>query len=98
MSKRAESGIHCLIVVGIVAALASHTVGAQSVFDSGINSFVAWALAIATPVAVLIVMGLGGAALIGKVSWPWVVGGLVGIGILFGAEQIVGWVRSLFGV
>ena len=56
MSKRAESGIHCLIVVGIVAALASHTVGAQSVFDSGINSFVAWALAIATPVAVLFVM------------------------------------------
>ena len=85
-----------LSTIGVLAAQAAHA--QQSVFDSGINAFVTWAFAFATPVAVLIVMGLGVAALVGKLSWLWVIGGLVGIGIVFGAEQIVGWIRSLFGV
>ena len=70
----------------------------QSVFDTGANAFVTWALAFATPVAVLIVIGVGAAAAIGKISWAWVIGGIVGIAVIFGSEQIVTWIRGLFGV
>jgi type IV secretory pathway VirB2 component (pilin) len=57
-----------------------------------------FALTIATPIAVLIVIGLSIAAAVGKISWGWVIGAIVGIAAIFGAPQIVAWIRSLFGV
>lgn len=69
-----------------------------SPFDTGATSLVNFALTIATPVAVLIVIGLSIAAAVGKVSWGWVIGAIVGIAAIFGAPQIVAWIRSLFGV
>lgn len=71
---------------------------AQSVFDTGATSLVAWGLTIATPIAVLVVIGAGIAASVGKISWGWVIGGVVGIAAVFGSQQIVTWIRSLFGV
>ncbi|HEY6641065.1 TrbC/VirB2 family protein [Povalibacter sp.] len=98
MAKRLEVVASSRLSVAVAGMLVSPMLAAQSVFDTGVNAVVAWAFVIATPVAVLIVMALGGAALVGKVSWSWAIGGLIGIGILFGSEQIVGWIRSLFGV
>jgi type IV secretory pathway VirB2 component (pilin) len=69
-----------------------------SPFDTGANSLVTFALTIATPIAVLIVIGLAIAAAVGKISWGWVIGALVGIAAIFGAPQIVAWIRTLFGV
>lgn len=69
-----------------------------SPFDTGATSLVNFALTIATPVAVLIVIGLSIAAAVGKISWGWVIGAIVGIAAIFGAPQIVAWIRSLFGV
>lgn len=69
-----------------------------SPFQTGADSFVTNFLAIATPVAIIFVMALGIGALIGRVSWGWPVAALVGIGILFGAPQIVTWVRGMFAV
>jgi len=69
-----------------------------SPFDTGATSLVNFALTIATPVAVLIVIGLSIAAAVGKVSWGWVIGAIIGIAAIFGAPQIVAWIRSLFGV
>jgi type IV secretion system protein VirB2 len=69
-----------------------------SPFDTGANSLVDFALTIATPIAVLIVIGLAIAAAVGKVSWGWVIGAIVGIAAIFGAPQIVAWIRSMFGV
>ena len=69
-----------------------------SPFDTGANSLVTFALTIATPIAVLIVIGLAIAAAVGKISWGWVIGALVGIAAIFGAPQIVAWIRALFGV
>lgn len=86
----------------IVAAwmLTSHGIAdaQQSVFDTGANALVAWGLTIATPIAILIVIGAGAAAAIGKISWGWVIGGIIGIAVIFGSEQIVTWIRGLFGV
>ncbi len=97
MRTRIGPGLRLLLLIG-GGILAAPAVLAQAVFDTGINSFVAWALTIATPVAVLIVIVAGGAAAIGKISWGWVIGGLIGIAAIFGSEQIVTWIRSLFGV
>ncbi|MDY0068001.1 MAG: TrbC/VirB2 family protein [Steroidobacteraceae bacterium] len=69
-----------------------------SPFDTGANSLVDFALTIATPIAVLIVIALAIAAAVGRISWGWVIGALVGIAAIFGAPQIVEWIRALFGV
>lgn len=69
-----------------------------SPFDTGANSLVDFALTIATPIAILLVIALAIAAAVGRVSWGWVIGAIVGIAAIFGAPQIVAWIRSLFGV
>jgi type IV secretion system protein VirB2 len=70
----------------------------QSPFDTGANSMVDFALGIATPIAILVVIGAAIAAAVGRISWGWVVGLLVGIAAIFGSPQIVAWIRGMFGV
>jgi type IV secretion system protein VirB2 len=89
LSKRLAIVVSCS--AGLVLAQASP-------FDTGANSLVTFALTIATPVAVLIVIALAIAAAVGRISWGWVIGAVVGIAAIFGAPQIVAWIRSLFGV
>lgn len=69
-----------------------------SPFDTGASSLVNFALTIATPIAILIVIGLAIAAAVGRISWGWVIGAIVGIAAIFGSPQIVAWIRSMFGV
>jgi type IV secretory pathway VirB2 component (pilin) len=69
-----------------------------SPFETGADSLVDFALVIATPIAVLIVIGLAIAAAVGKVSWGWVIGAIIGIAAIFGAPQIVDWIKGMFGV
>lgn len=69
-----------------------------SPFDTGADSLVGWALAIAVPIAALIVIGLGVAAAIGRISWGLAIGAIIGIATIFGAPQIVAWIQGLFGV
>jgi type IV secretory pathway VirB2 component (pilin) len=71
---------------------------AASPFQTGANSLVTNAIAIATPFAVLAIMVLAVVAMSGRISWGWPVGAVVGICVLFGAQQIVTWARGLFGV
>ena len=85
--------------IGVLSALVPTLAFAQaSPFDTGANSLVDFALTIATPIAILIVIGLAIAAAVGRISWGWVIGALVGIAAIFGAPQIVAWIRALFGV
>jgi type IV secretion system protein VirB2 len=87
--------IHCaatgLLLLGSCIACASP-------FQTGADSLVTELIAIATPIAILLVMGLGIAAATGRISWGWPLLVLLGIGIVFGAPQIVAWGRALFGV
>jgi type IV secretory pathway VirB2 component (pilin) len=71
---------------------------AGSPFQTGANSLVTFAQTIGTPIAALIIIGLAIAAAVGKMSWGWVIGALVGIAAIFGAPTIVSWIRSMFGV
>jgi len=69
-----------------------------SPFSTGATSFQTNFLTIMTPIAVVAVMGLGAAALFGRISWGWAIGGVAGIVLVFGAPQIVTWVRGMFSV
>jgi len=51
-----------------------------------------------TPIAVILIMVLGGMAMANRMSWGWCMGAILGIAIAFGAPQIVTWVRGMFGV
>ena len=67
-------------------------------FATGATALQSNLLTILAPVAVIAVMALGVAAWFNRISWGWMVGGVAGIVLVFGASQVVSWVRGLFGV
>ncbi len=67
-------------------------------FATGATALQTNLLTILAPVAVIAVMALGVAAWFNRISWGWMVGGVAGIVLVFGASQVVTWVRGLFGV
>jgi type IV secretion system protein VirB2 len=69
-----------------------------SPFMTGATALQTNLLAWLTPVAIILVMVLGGMAMANRMSWGWCVGAILGIAIGFGAPQIVTWVRGMFGV
>jgi type IV secretory pathway VirB2 component (pilin) len=93
--RLARPGFLAGVLVTPTAVLAQ---AAGSPFETGANSLVTFAQTIGTPIAALAVIGLAIAAAVGKVSWGWVVGAIVGIAALFGAPTIVSWIRTMFGV
>lgn len=81
-----------------ILVLPSIAFAQASPFDTGASSLVSFALTIATPIAILIVIGLAIAAAVGRIAWGWVIGAIIGIAAIFGSPQIVAWIRSMFGV
>ncbi|MFZ0501355.1 MAG: TrbC/VirB2 family protein [Steroidobacteraceae bacterium] len=69
-----------------------------SPFLTGATALESNILAWLTPVAIILVMVLGGMAMANRISWGWCIGAILGIAIAFGAPQIVSWVRGMFGV
>jgi type IV secretion system protein VirB2 len=69
-----------------------------SPFLTGANSLVTNFVAWATPIAILVVMGIAAFWMAGRITAGSAIGAVVGIAVLFGAPQIVTWVRGMFGV
>jgi type IV secretion system protein VirB2 len=69
-----------------------------SPFMTGATALQVNILAWLTPVAIILVMVLGGMAMANRISWGWCLAAILGIAIAFGAPQIVTWVRGMFGV
>jgi type IV secretion system protein VirB2 len=69
-----------------------------SPFMTGATALQTNILAWLTPVAIILVMVLGGMAMANRISWGWCIAAIMGIAISFGAPQIVTWVRGMFGV
>jgi type IV secretion system protein VirB2 len=69
-----------------------------SPFLTGASSLQTNILAWLTPIAIILIMVLGGMAMANRMSWGWCIGAILGIAISFGAPQIVAWVRGMFGV
>jgi len=90
----ARPGIAALLVLGLPALCWAQA----SPFMTGATSLQSNILAWLTPVAIILVMVLGGMAMANRMSWGWCIGAILGIAIAFGAPQIVTWVRGMFGV
>ena len=69
-----------------------------SPFMTGATALQTNILAWLTPVAIILIMVLGAMAMANRISWGWCIAAILGIAISFGAPQIVGWVRGMFGV
>jgi type IV secretion system protein VirB2 len=69
-----------------------------SPFQTGATALQTNLLTIMTPVAIILVIALGIAAMVNRISWGWCAAAIVGIAIAFGAPQMVAWVRGMFGV
>jgi type IV secretion system protein VirB2 len=69
-----------------------------SPFLTGANSLQTNILAWATPIAIILVMVLGVMAMANRISWGWPLAAIVGIAVVFGAPQMVTWIRGMFGV
>ena len=70
----------------------------DSPFLTGATALQSNILAWLTPVAIILIMVLGGMAMAIRMSWGWCITAIIGIALAFGAPQIVTWVRGLFGV
>ncbi len=88
-----RSALWSLLVLHASSALAQ-----TSPFATGAAAFQTNFLTILTPIAVIAVMALGVGAWFNRISWSWAAGGALGILLVFGAPQIVAWVRGLAGV
>ncbi len=86
------------VAAALLLALPLTAFAQASPFMTGATALQANILAWLTPIAIILVMVLGGMAMANRVSWGWVVGAILGIAIAFGAPQIVTWVRGMFGV
>ena len=87
------------ILLLVVVSLVPEVAFAQaSPFLTGATSLQTNILAWATPIAVILVMALGIMAMANRISWGWPIAAIVGIAVVFGAPQIVTWIRGMFGV
>jgi type IV secretion system protein VirB2 len=84
----------CVALSATDIALAQST----SPFLTGANSLQTNILAWATPIAIILVMALGVMAMANRISWGWPIAAIVGIAVVFGAPQMVTWIRGMFGV
>lgn len=82
----------------LVLLLPELALAQASPFLTGANALQTNILAWLTPIAVILVMALGGMAMANRISWGWCIGAIIGIAVAFGAPQIVTWVRGMFGV
>jgi type IV secretion system protein VirB2 len=88
----------CFLLTAGVLFIPDLALAQASPFLTGANALQTNILAWLTPIAVILVMVLGGMAMANRVAWGWCIGAIVGIAVAFGAPQIVTWVRGMFGV
>ena len=98
-SSRVSGGRALQYGMVLLLALSPALAFAQaSPFLTGATSLQTNILAWATPVAIILVMVLGIMAMANRISWGWPVAAICGIAVVFGAPQMVTWVRGMFGV
>ena len=87
-----------LLLAIMLTATSDLAMAQASPFMTGATALQTNLLAWLTPIAIILVMVLGGMAMANRMSWGWCIGAILGIAIGFGAPQIVTWVRGMFGV
>jgi len=89
-------------LVGIMGGLALISLAQPAWADgtsieTGLTTFKAWLLGISSVVGAIAVMFVGYAKLTGRMEWGRAVTVLLGIGIIFSAVTIVGWMGGSGG-
>ncbi len=95
--RYARLAVPSLLIVLVICA-PDLSMAQTSPFMTGASALQTNIVAWLTPVAIILVMVLGGMAMANRMSWGWCLGAILGIAIAFGAPQIVTWVRGMFGV
>jgi type IV secretion system protein VirB2 len=101
MSQFPARGLaHVVLAVALVSVLCAPdlALAQASPFLTGASALQTNILAWLTPIAIILVMVLGGMAMANRMSWGYCLFAILGIAIGFGAPQIVTWVRGMFGV
>jgi type IV secretion system protein VirB2 len=99
LSTAADTRPSLLIDALVLALLCLPAIAfAGSPFATGAAALTTNVITILTPLAVIGVIAVGVAAWFNKVSWGWAVAAMIGIVLVFGAQQIVAWIRGMFGV
>jgi type IV secretion system protein VirB2 len=86
------------VALGVLFCVPALAFAQASPFMTGATALQTNILAWLTPIAIILVMVLGGMAMANRISWGWCMAAILGIAISFGAPQIVTWVRGMFGV
>jgi type IV secretion system protein VirB2 len=87
-----------VVIVALALCAPGLCLAQASPFMTGASALQTNILAWLTPIAIILIMVLGGMAMANRMSWGWCIGAILGIAIAFGAPQIVTWVRGMFGV
>jgi|SRR3984957_13288558 type IV secretion system protein VirB2 len=87
-----------IVIVAATSDMPTVAMAQSSPFLTGATALQSNIISWLTPIAVILIMALGGMAMANRMSWGWCVGAILGIAIAFGAPQIVTWVRGMFGV
>src|SRR5215475_12844949 len=98
VSHRAQRTLRQSAIAFVLLSCQGAVFAQSSPFLTGANALQTNILAWLTPIAVILIMVLGGMAMANRISWGWCIGAIIGIAISFGAPQIVTWVRGMFGV
>jgi type IV secretion system protein VirB2 len=96
--RDARHALLAALGLALVLCAPDLAVAQASPFMTGASSLQSNIVAWLTPLAIILVMVLGGMAMANRVSWAWCFAVIFGICIAFGAPQIVTWVRGMFGV
>jgi type IV secretion system protein VirB2 len=85
-------------IMGIAGAVALITIAQPALaqsggtsIETGLGTIKTWMTTVASVVGVIAVMAVGYAKLTGRMDWGKAVTVLIGIGIIFSAATIVGW-------
>lgn len=87
-----------VVIVAVTLDMPTVAMAQSSPFLTGATALQSNIISWLTPIAVILIMALGGMAMANRMSWGWCVVAILGIAIAFGAPQIVTWVRGMFGV
>jgi len=95
-ARRVLSDSRARQLVGIAGALALVSLAQPALADgtsieTGLSTIKTWLTTVASVVGVIAVMAVGYAKLTGRMDWGKVVTVLIGVGIIFSATTIVGW-------
>ena len=103
-AMRVEAPVQKVIMMAVIVAvcwvpaLSFAQAAGGGPFSTGATNFQSSLLTILAPIAVIGVMVIGVAAWFNKISWGWAAAAAGGLVLVFGAPQIVAWVRGMAGV